>query len=841
MGLSKPKPEPAKDRGYFPINSRLKILPDIDLGNSVGPVDSDYPRRLIEEIFKLEDLQLLQDQFAAATGVASLITLPDGTPLTSPSNFCDLCSKLIRTTPLGRENCRRSDAIIGGQNINGPVIARCLSGGIWDSGASITLGGVHIANWLVGQVRYNDPPEESLRAYAHEIGVDEDAFMEAYDRIPQMSEQRFLQVSEFLFSMAKQLSEQAFQNAHSAKIIKEKEAVEKQLKASEEKYKSYIENAPTGLLIIDDSGFIQDVNPAVCRMSQFEPDELMGMFFLEAVFEEDKNLVLEWLQENPGFEPGSTIELRMFRKDGSISWVAFNGTRLSNSLWIVYCNEINIRKQAEIELKRKSDDLEMFFNSALDLLCIADLQGIFLKLNPEWENALGYAQGELIGTNFLELVHPDDHQSTMDAISRLSENYPVLNFTNRYRHKNGSFKWIEWRSIPIGNLIYASARDITSRIELEQKEKQNLEKFHAVFGSMVEGCALHEVILNEKGEAINYRLIDVNPAYERILGLSAAEIRGKLGTEVYQTSDPPYLKEFTKVGLSGIPYRMTTYFPPMEKYFEISISSPGKNQFATIFSDITKQVRNEEEITRLNQNLEQKVKDRTLELESANKELEAFTYSVSHDLRAPLRSIDGFSQILLEDCAPNLSEDGIHYLNRVRSATQQMGQLIDDLLRLSRIMRIEMNISRVNLSEMARIILQNLEEENPTRKARYSIMPDMGVDVDSGLLSIALENLIRNAWKFSSNKDETFIEIGYEMVEQHQVYFIRDHGAGFDMAYASKLFGAFQRLHSPDEFEGTGIGLAIVQRIIHRHNGTIWADGVPGEGATFRFTLQYGG
>ena len=141
----------------------------------------------------------------------------------------------------------------------------------------------------------------------------------------------------------------------------------------------------------------------------------------------------------------------------------------------------------------------MFFNSALDLLCIADLLGIFLKLNPEWENALGYAQGELIGTNFLELVHPDDRQSTLDAISRLSENNPVLNFTNRYRHKNGSYNWIEWRSIPIGKMIYASARDITSRIELEKKEKQSLEKFHAIFGSMVEGCALHEVILREGG------------------------------------------------------------------------------------------------------------------------------------------------------------------------------------------------------------------------------------------------------------------------------------------------------------------------------------------------------
>ena len=230
------------------------------------------------------------------------------------------------------------------------------------------------------------------------------------------------------------------------------------------------------------------------------------------------------------------------------------------------------------------------------------------------------------------------------------------------------------------------------------------------------------------------------------------------------------------------------------------------------------------------------------ELEVTNKELEAFSYSVSHDLRAPLRSIDGFSQILLEDYADELDEEGKDYLGRVRAASQRMGRLIDDLLGLSRVTRGTMRRERVSLSALAEEVARELEEANPERRIQFSAQGGLEVWGDPRLLRVALENLIGNAWKFTEKQPEARVEFGHSeklsYTSRVPVYYVRDNGAGFDMAYAGKLFGAFQRLHDANDFEGTGIGLATVQRVVRRHGGHIWAEGEVGRGATFYFTIR---
>lgn len=244
-----------------------------------------------------------------------------------------------------------------------------------------------------------------------------------------------------------------------------------------------------------------------------------------------------------------------------------------------------------------------------------------------------------------------------------------------------------------------------------------------------------------------------------------------------------------------------------------------------------------EELEHLNEELEQRVEARTMQLEEANRELESFAYSVSHDLRAPLRAIDGFSKALLEDYEAQLDEGGKHYLGRVRANAQRMAELIEALLKLSRMGRAEMYNEAVDLSEMAHSILSELQKRESDREVQFSIEPDLLAQGDVRLLRVVLWNLLENAWKFSGKRDLATIEFGAANSQDQQAFFVRDNGAGFDMSYADKLFGAFQRLHTGEEFPGTGIGLATVQRIIHRHNGRVWAQAVPEEGATFFFTL----
>ena len=331
----------------------------------------------------------------------------------------------------------------------------------------------------------------------------------------------------------------------------------------------------------------------------------------------------------------------------------------------------------------------------------------------------------------------------------------------------------------------------------------------------------------------NLTVTYVNAQMERISGRSRDALTGKPLHEVM-----PYGEADRDIAhyRQALETRQTcsyeSYNAATGEWYEFRIY-PGTDGLSVYLRDITARKMGEMQMREMNEVLERRVAERTLQLELANKELESFAYSVSHDLRAPLRAIDGFSQALEEDYAPVLAGSGANYLSRVRAAARRMGDLIDALLQLARVARLAITPVCVDLSTIAESIAADLRSVEPDRDVRFVIAPEVRASGEPMLLRAVLENLIGNAWKFTRKCEHAVIEFGFDGAE----CFVKDNGAGFDMAYANKLFGAFQRLHTAEEYEGTGIGLATVARIVHRHGGEIRAEGATGAGATFWFTL----
>lgn len=388
----------------------------------------------------------------------------------------------------------------------------------------------------------------------------------------------------------------------------------------------------------------------------------------------------------------------------------------------------------------------------------------------------------------------------------------------------------------LGRYVRQQQQSITERKEAERLLRANEERYRYLFEANPMPMWVRDA---ETGG-----FLVVNDAAARLYGYSRDEFATMTGLDIRPEEEHAAWQEFTR----GRDPRENTFRTWRHRkkdgtLIDVEVVSHGFTYNGcparlALVNDVTDKLRVEEEIRKLNLELEQRVIERTRQLEATNRELESFAYSVSHDLRAPLRSIDGFSKALLEDYERSLDEEGRDYLRRVRSATQRMSGLIDDLLVLSRVSRLEMRNDEVDLSALAKEIAAELQRQEPERKVTIAVQPSMTARADASLLRIVLQNLLQNAWKFTSRADNARIEVG---TTEPGGYFVRDNGVGFDMAYAGKLFGAFQRLHDDAEFPGTGIGLATVQRIIHRHGGEVRAEAEVGKGATIFFTLGAGG
>ena len=675
------------------------------------------------------------------------------------------------------------------------------------------------------------------------------------------------------------------ESKHSAEVLREQES----------RYRTIVEQSLMGLAIIP-RGFqsIAFVNPKICDILGYTQDELLSLNpenVSALVHPDDVAQIDDYLNNRlKDKEPGEPIQIRMIHKNGSEIWGDFSAGGIEyGDVPAVQVSVIDITKRimAETEVLRDRQVFKTIAEGAIQAkdtgeLSTELLKGIIssldfdfgtIRLYDEKNNVLRFAalEGIEISDTIQELPlteeFGDDYIIVHSALNKTPEF--ISNVHDEASHKSylmrlKSFGASSSVAYPIldddQNLLGVLSLATHTPRTYSEGDKELFSTIVNMLGSVLERKSAEkalqiserryrELLTNiSEGMAIanlDENILFVNNSFADMLGYDCDELVGTNILDIIVEEDKEKILSQTDKRRNGESTSYTHGFVTKDGGQRIvrvsavpSRDDDGKvDGTIAVVTDITERIQKDKEIQRLNEELAQRVEERTAELAAANKELEAFSYSVSHDLRAPLRTIDGFSQALLEDYSDSIDSTGKDFLHRVRAAANHMASLIEDLLMLSRVARAEMDRVDVNLSEIAREIIDEFQEVESEREVTVKISEDIHAHCDQRLIRLVLQNLLENAWKFTSKASDAQIEFGCIEKDEGTQFYIKDNGAGFNMDYNDKLFIPFQRLHQSEDFPGSGIGLATVQRIINRHGGKVWADSVIEEGSTFYFTI----
>ncbi len=495
----------------------------------------------------------------------------------------------------------------------------------------------------------------------------------------------------------------------------------------------------------------------------------------------------------------------------------------------------------------KSEHHKKYFKALIedngDAIALIDRNGNIIYQSPAAEKIGGYTIHENDGKTASQFIHPDDMAEFGEMMRMLAEK-PGNSATKQFRiiHKDGHEIWVEGT---ISNQLHDHAinafitnyRDITERKLTETKLKVSEQLYRSLFENMLNGFAYCQMHYDDHGKPFDFTYLATNTAFETQTGLH--DVVGKRVTEIIPNiseKDATIFEIYGRVADTGQPENFETYFESLQDWYWISVYSPAKSYFVAVFDVITKRKQAEASITKLNAELEERVLARTIELSEANKALEAFSYSASHDLKAPVRAIMGFSKIILSEYKDKIDPEVGELLEYIDDSAKHMNEIIIDLLALAKYGREELRFTSVDMTRMIKDVWASISHST-SHNATLDISELPAVTADFSMIEQVATNLISNAIKYSSKKETPMVRIWSERTQDELIFYFRDNGAGFDMKHFDRLFRAFQRLHPSADFDGTGVGLTLVKKIVEKHGGRVGADAKVNEGATFYFTL----